>query len=260
MTTNAYKLLIVDDEPPARERLERLLEEIPEWEVVGSCGTGTEAIELTQRLEPAAVLLDIRMPGMGGIEAARHLATMAAPPAVVFTTAYDQYAMEAFDAQAIGYLLKPVRVERLRQALSQAARLSSAQLRQIARSSNDAGPRRHIAARLGDQIRLISISDIVLFRADQKYVSVLHRNGEDLIDESLRELEEEFGTSFIRVHRSILVSYAHIESLERSDDGKYVIQLRGFDEPLPVSRRQVADVKRYLRAGAPASRPAQASF
>lgn len=250
MSAASYKLIIVDDEQPARERLKLLLEEIPDWEAVASCGTGAQALELAQRLEPAAVLLDIRMPGMGGIEAARHLATMAAPPAVVFTTAYDQYAIEAFDAWAIGYLLKPVRVERLQQALNQAARLSAAQLREVAKADGSVMPRRHIAARLGDQIRLIPIDDITLFRADQKYVSVVHRNGEDLIDESLRDLAEEFASLFVRVHRSVLVNSAHIEALDRDTDGKYLIRLRDRKESLPVSRRQVGELKRYLRGGA----------
>jgi len=259
MTAGHYKLLIVDDEMPARQRLERLLEEIPEWDVAGSCGTGAEALELVQRLKPAAVLLDIRMPGMSGIEAARHMAALTTPPAVVFTTAYDHYAIEAFDAQAVGYLLKPVRVERLRQALRHAARLSAVQLRELAKSGPDDSPRRNIAARLGDQIRLIPVGDIMLFRADQKYVSVIHRNGENLIDESLRELAEEFFEAFIRVHRSVLVNCAYIQSLGKSVDGSYFIQVRNYAEPLPVSRRQVGDVKRYLRAGAPKAAPRQAS-
>jgi len=247
MTATPHKVLIVDDEPPARERLELLLGEIADWHVVGSCGTGAEALRLVAELEPTAVLLDIRMPGMSGIEAARHLATLSSPPAVVFTTAYDQYAMEAFDAQAVGYLLKPVRIERLRRALDQAARLSASQLREIVRAGAQPAERRHIAARLGEQLRLIPVADIVLFRADQKYVCVVHTNGEDLIDESLRDLADEFAASFVRLHRSLLVNAAHIDSLDRDDDGKYVIRLRGGAAPLPVSRRQVADVKRFLR-------------
>ncbi|HSG65282.1 MAG TPA: LytTR family DNA-binding domain-containing protein [Gammaproteobacteria bacterium] len=250
MSAASYKLIIVDDEQPARERLELLLAELPDWCVVGSCGTGSDALELAQRLEPHAVLLDIRMPGMSGIEAARHMAAMATPPAVVFTTAYDRYAIEAFEAQAIGYLLKPVRLERLRQALGQAARLSAVQLREIVRHSVDASPRRHIAARLGDQLRLIPLADVALFRADQKYVSVIHAAGEDLIDESLRDLAEEFADTFVRVHRSVLVNAAHIEALDRDADGKYLIRLRQRDETLPVSRRQVGELKRFLRAGA----------
>ncbi len=249
MTTQRHKVIIVDDEAPARERLEQLLEEVPEWEVAGSCSTGAEALALVQTLDPAALLLDIRMPGMSGIETARHLATLESPPAVVFKTAYDRYAIEAFDAQAVGYLLKPVRLQRLRQALDQAARLSASKLRQVAKVDSGRHARQHIAARLGEQVRLIPLSDVVMFRADSKYVSVVQEDGEDLIDESLKDLEDEFTESFVRVHRSVLVSVAHIECLDRLAENKYVIRLRGRDEPQPVSRRQVGDVKRYLRSG-----------
>ncbi len=249
MTTESYKLIIVDDEEPARERLEHLLEEVPNWEIVAGCGTGAEALALVQTLEPAAVLLDIRMPGMSGIETARHLTTLESPPAVVFTTAYDEYAIEAFDAQAVGYLLKPVRLERLRQALEQAARLSASQLRQVAKANAETHARRHIAARLGDQVRLIPLSDVLMFRADRKYVSVVQASGEDLIDESLKDLEEEFSENFVRVHRSVLVNAAYIESLDKEAHNKYVVRLRAREETLPVSRRQLADVKRYLRSG-----------
>jgi len=247
MTPQRYTVLIVDDERPARERLARLLEELPSWEVVGSCATGAEALELAQRLEPVAVLLDIRMPGISGLETAQHLAVLDTPPAVVFTTAYDEYAMAAFDAQAVGYLLKPVRVERLRKALDHAARLSAAQLRQIAKADQEYAARRHIATRIGEQLRLVPISEVILFRADQKYVSVIHRNGEHLIDESLKDLAEEFSAQFVRIHRSILINAAQLESLDKDSQGKYMIHLRGYHEPLPVSRRQVSDVKRFIR-------------
>ncbi len=249
MTAESYKLIIVDDEEPARERLQHLLDEIPNWEVVAGCGTGSEALALVQSLEPAALLLDIRMPGMSGIETARHLTALESPPAVVFTTAYDEYAIEAFDAQAVGYLLKPVRLERLRQALEQAARLSASQLKQVAKATSENRSRRHIAARLGDQVRLIPLGDVLMFRADRKYVSVVQAHGEDLIDESLKDLEEEFSETFVRVHRSVLVNASHIECLDKAADNKYVVRLRGRDETLAVSRRQLADVKRYLRSG-----------
>jgi two-component system response regulator AlgR len=248
MSTPDLKLLIVDDEPPARERLQYLLRELPAWRVVGSCGTGAEALDLVRELKPDAVLLDIRMPGMSGIETARHLAGISTPPAVVFTTAYDEHAMEAFDAQAVGYLLKPVRLERLRQALNQAARLSAAQLKEIAKADGENAPRRNIAARVGEQLKLIPLSQVILFRADQKYVSVLHRNGVDLIDESLKDLAEEFAATFLRVHRSVLVNAAQVESLEKDAAGRYFLKLRAHAESLPVSRRQLGELKRHLRS------------
>jgi two-component system response regulator AlgR len=189
------------------------------------------------------------MPGISGLETAQHLAVLDIPPAVVFTTAYDEYAMEAFDAQAVGYLLKPVRLERLRKALDHAARLSAAQLRKIAKADQEHAARRHIATRIGEQLRLVPVKEIILFRADQKYVSVIHRDGEHLIDESLKDLADEFSAQFVRIHRSILINAAQLESLDKDAHGKHVIRLRGYRDPLPVSRRQVSDVKRYMRGG-----------
>ncbi len=248
MNRPVLNVLIVDDEPHARERLERLVGEVPYCEVVGLCGTGQEALRLVSELEPTVVLLDIRMPGMSGIEAARHLSTLPGPPAVVFTTAYDEYAMAAFDTHAVGYLLKPVRKERLEKALRQAAILTAAQLKIVAASGGDVEQRRHIAVRARDTLRLIPVKDIQFFRADQKYVSVHHIGGEDLIDESLTDLAEEFSPDFSRIHRSILVSVEYLEAVERDRAGRHFVRIRGREEPLPVGRRQVGDLKRLLSA------------
>jgi two-component system response regulator AlgR len=239
-------VLIVDDEPPARERLQRLVEELPGFRVGGVCGTGHEALELGSTLAPAIVLLDIRMPGMTGIEAARHLSKLEQPPAIVFTTAYDQYALEAFESHAVGYLLKPVRRERLAEALKHAARLTAPQLHELARSDKPLAARQHVAVRVRDELKLIAVKDVRYFRADQKYVTVCHSRGEDLIDESLRTLEEEFASDFVRVHRSLLVAIAHIEALERAAEG-YALRLRGAADVLPVSRRQLTELKQRLK-------------
>jgi len=153
------RVLIVDDEPPARDRLRRLLEELPDTECVGEAGTGEQALELARQAQPDVVLLDIRMPGMGGLEAARHLAALPEPPAVIFTTAYEQHALEAFDAEASGYLLKPIRRERLAAALERAQRPSRAQL---ARISEAAEARTHITARVRDQLKLIPVGGVSL--------------------------------------------------------------------------------------------------
>jgi two-component system, LytTR family, response regulator AlgR len=240
-------VLIVDDEPPARERLERLVAELAGFRVVGSCGTGHEALDLVARLHPAVVLLDIRMPGMTGIEAARHLGALDYPPAIVFTTAYDQYALQAFESQAVGYLLKPVRRERLEEALKHAARLKPPQLRHLAAAQQPLASRQHVAVRVRDQLKLIPVPDIYFFRADQKYVTVRHSRGEDLLDESLRQLEQEFERDFVRAHRSLLVAIAQIDALERTSDGGYALKLRGLEEALPVSRRQLPDLRKRLR-------------
>ena len=239
-------VLIVDDEPPARERLERLIGELEGWRVAGSCASGAEALEQAARLKPTVVLLDVRMPGMDGIETARHLCSLEVPPAVIFTTAYDQYAIDAFETRAVGYLLKPVRRERLESALSYAARVSAALLDGLPRESG-AGPRRHIAARVRDELRLIPVKDIRYFRAELKYVTVRHLRGEDVIDEPLKSLEDEFAHDFVRIHRSILVSLQHVDALERRLDG-YVLRLRD-GETLPVSRRQLPELKRRLGIG-----------
>lgn len=238
------RVLIVDDEPPARDRLRRLLEELPDTECAGEAGTGEQALELARQTHPDVVLLDIRMPGMGGLEAARRLAALPEPPAVIFTTAYEQHALEAFDTEASGYLLKPIRRERLAAALERAQRPSRAQL---ARISEAVEARTHIAARVRDQLRLIPVGDVLFFYAEQKYTTVRHLGGEDLIEDSLRALEEEFARQFVRVHRSALVAVAHIEALERAPDGACQVRLRHGGGALPVSRRLAGEVARRLR-------------
>lgn len=237
----SQRLLIVDDEAPARERLKRLLAELGECEVLRECATGDEALRWAAELNPDVVLLDIRMPGMSGLETARHLALLATPPAVVFTTAYDQYAVEAFEAEAVGYLLKPIRAERLQTALQRAVRLSTAQLARAASARHEA--RMHLAARLGSQVKLIPIGDVYTCTADQKYTTVRHAGGSDLIEDSLKALEEEFGNRFVRVHRNALVAVAHLGGIERDAEGRYSVQVRGSGERLDVSRRLAGELR-----------------
>jgi two-component system response regulator AlgR len=246
MTAGNLSVLIVDDEQPARERLQRLVAEVPGFSVAGSCTNGIEALKLVGELKPAVVLLDIRMPGMTGLEVARHLGALEEPPAVVFATAYDEYALQAFDSQAVGYLLKPVRRERLEEALKHASRLQRPQLRQLAAAQQPAAPRQHVAVRVRDQLKLIPVKDVLFFRAEQKYVTVRHVRGEDLLDEPLKQLEDEFAREFVRAHRSLLVSVAHVEALERAADGGFALRLRGLAEVLAVSRRQLADLRKRL--------------
>ncbi|MBN1237734.1 MAG: response regulator transcription factor [Gammaproteobacteria bacterium] len=247
-------VLIVDDEPPARERLQRLIGELPGWTVAGCCASGAEALEEIDRTRPAIVLLDVRMPGMTGIETAQRLAALPRPPAVVFTTAYDEYALDAFDSEAVGYLLKPVRRERLLAALQHAARLgpplgqSGGAPAEASETGGAAAPRRHVTVRVREGFRLIPTKDVHYFRADHKYVTVRHRGGEELIDDTLRSLEQEFAEDFVRVHRAYLVRVDDIEALERIDDGAYSLRLRPSGETLPVSRRQLTELKRRLGA------------
>jgi two-component system response regulator AlgR len=241
---DAIRTLIVDDEPPARERMRRLLDGIDEVVVVGEAGSGNEALTLCAQLAPDVVLLDIRMPGMDGIEAARHLNSLEEPPAVIFTTAYDQHALEAFEAQAVGYLLKPVRQEKLARAIRHAARVAAPQLLRLAEQSQLGRRRAQICARLGEQLRLIPVDDIYYFAAGQKYVTVRHRGGRDLIDDSLRSLAAEFMPEFVRIHRNSLVA-----AVERSADGHHAVRLKDCDEVLPVSRRHAVEALRQLRSG-----------
>ena len=245
------KILIVDDEKPARDRLAQILDDEAAYDVVGEASNGHEALELASRLRPDIILLDIRMPGMEGIETAHHLNAMDPPPAVVFTTAYDEYAIDAFDARAIGYVLKPVRRSRLVGALEQASRLAPANLGEAAAAAQLDVQRKHVCAHAHGELKLIPVTGITAFHADQKYVSVDHDDGRDLIDDSLKSLEAEFGDRFVRIHRGALVAVDCIDRIEKNAEGKSRIVLRGNsqvdDKELIISRRHVAEVKRRLK-------------
>ncbi len=241
------KILIVDDEAPARERLKRLCEEIGKVQVAGEAQSGPEALEMAQRLAVDVILLDIRMPAMDGIEVARHLAAMPEPPAVIFVTAFDQYALDAFDAQAVGYLLKPVRREKLQSALHSAQRLTRPQLGELAGMAPLAGARKQIAVRVRDRLKLIPLADIQYFLAEQKYVTIKHLHGADLIEEALKSLEDEFADDFVRVHRNALVALHAIDSVHRTQDGQLEVLIKNSNEKLTVSRRLAAELLRKLR-------------
>ena len=239
------KILIVDDEPLARSRLQDLLEDIGGHEVVGEASNGHEALELAQGLQAEIVLLDIHMPELDGLEVARRLNQQGSKAAVIFTTAYSEHALEAFDANAIDYLLKPIRQARLEQALDKASPLSQAQLDAI--SPADPGQtRQNISTQMHGTVKLIPIDDIYYFQSDSKYVVVHHRGGESLIDEPLKSLEQEFNQRFTRVHRNALVANAYIEALEKTVEGSFQIRLSGCDNALEVSRRQLPSVRKII--------------
>jgi len=240
------KVLIVDDELPARERLASLLSEMANVELVGEAVNGQQSLTRTHELAPDVVLLDVRMPGMDGIEVARHLNELDEPPAVIFTTAFDEYAVNAFDAHAVGYLLKPIRKEKLAEALARAGRLTRPQLHKIAAASS--GKRRtHLAARRREGLRLIPLEEVQFFLAEQKYTTVRHLHGEDLIEDSLRALEEEFQDAFVRIHRNALVGVRYLERIERGAEGQYLVRLRGCESPLQVSRRMASELRERFR-------------
>jgi len=190
------------------------------------------------------------MPEMDGIEVASHLSKLLVPPAVIFTTAYDEYAVKAFDTHAVGYLLKPVRRERLLRALERAARVSRMQLAAISQENPEFGGRKNIPVSLSGKLELVPVSDIISFHADQKYVRMVHRDGdelrESLIDEPLKALEEEFIADFIRLHRNSLVRAEEITSLDRDESGQYSVTVRSTGAVLPVSRRHTGPVKQRL--------------
>ena len=243
----SLRVIIVDDEPPARERLRSMLAEIGEIEVAGEAGNGEQALDLVDRLTPDVVLLDVRMPGIDGLEVARHLATLPAPPAVIFTTAFDEYAMQAFESEAVAYLLKPIRAEKLRAALAKAERLSRTQLQQVATATSAAAHRSHIGVRGRDGLKLIPIEEVFCFQADQKYTTVKHLKGEDLIEDSLKTLEEEFAANFLRIHRNALVNTKYLERIARDASGQHFVHLRGLPDALEVSRRMAGDLKDRFR-------------
>ena len=240
------KILIVDDEQLARDRLSRMIGGFEHHEVIGEARNGIEAVKIGSNLQPEVVLMDIRMPGMDGLEAARHFAEFEEPPAVIFCTAYEEHAVEAFDLQAVGYMLKPVRKENLESALGKAQRVNKAQLAALA---EEQPPRRtHISARTRKGLELIPVEDIRYFQADLKYVTVRHGDGEVIIDDTLKELEEEFGERFVRVHRNALVASRHITGLDRLPEGHYQIRLRDVEELVDISRRHVAAVRKYVKS------------
>ncbi len=237
------KILIVDDEPLARARLLDLLEDIGGHDVVGEAANGREALYKVQTLEPDVVLLDIRMPEINGIEVAMHLTEFKSPPAVIFTTAYGDHALKAFEANAIDYLLKPIRASRLEQALS---KVHVPEREQLQKSSGEEEARKHICAHHRGGLKLIPIEEIIYFQADSKYVSVHHTEGEVLIDEPLKSLEQELADRFTRIHRSTLVANSFIESLRKNSDGQHLLTLRGVEQDFEVSRRQLPSVRKII--------------
>lgn len=239
------KALIVDDEAPARSRLRGLVDQLPDWEVAGEAADGAEALRQAVSAAPDVVLLDIRMPGMDGLEAARHLAGLEHPPAVIFTTAFDHHALEAFEAAAVDYLLKPIRRERLEQALDRARRPNRAQLNELGGAARSA--RTHICASSRGSLQLVPIEEVFYFLADQKYVSVHHAGGELLIEESLKSLEEEFGERFLRVHRNALVAADQLVGIEKTTAGGQVARLRSTGDRVEISRRHTPALRRHIR-------------
>jgi len=252
------KILVVDDETLARERLLRLLHKIQPAGQCWQAASGEQALELVERHAPQLLLLDIRMPGMSGIEVAAQLAEQEQPPAVIFCTAYDEYALEALQHQAVAYLLKPVREAQLEQALAAAGRVNRLQLAALEAGGASASPgaapaaasgRAQLVSQTHRGVETMAVEAVRCLLAGQKYVTAHGREGELLIPDTLKELEREFGDRFLRVHRNALVALAHITRLQRDDSGSWCVVLDGVAARPAVSRRHLAEVKQRLVAG-----------
>ena len=242
------RVLVCDDEALARMRLKRLVERC-DMEVVAEAGTGREALASASRLHPDVVLMDIRMPDMDGLEASAHLTRLEPAPAVIFCTAFEDHALQAFRVHALDYLLKPVSEADLRQALEKVRALNQVQLAEVQHrmAANRPRQRRHISARTYRGLELVQVEDVRYFQADQKYVTVHHTGGSVVINEPLKDLEKEFDGLFVRTHRSTLVALHYIEALEHSgSDGGYEVRLRDLDARLPVSRRHLSALRQAL--------------
>jgi two-component system response regulator AlgR len=245
-------VLIVDDELPARSRMRDLLADISDAlpvTVAAEVATGREALEAAEAGGIDVVLLDVCMPGMDGVEVARHLQQLERPPAVIFTTAYDAYAIRAFELHAVDYLLKPIRAARLQEALTRAVNTITPKagvLRELQQA-----PRTCLSAAERGRVHLIPVGDILYLRAELKYVTVRTAEREHLIEESLTRLEQEFAERFVRVHRNCLVSRAAIRGFERigaeTGEGGWQVLLAGLEERIPVSRRQQHLVRELAR-------------
>ncbi len=248
------RILVVDDEPPARHRVRDLLDDCREQfplVIADEAANGVEALEIIGRGGIDIVLTDIRMPVMDGLEVARHLAKMEHPPKLIFCTAYDQYALQAFELNAIDYLLKPIRAERLLTALGKAAVVKAAQAEAVAEATNSR--RRHLSIHERGKIVLVPVDEILYLKAELKYVTVRTQQKEHLLEESLTKLEEEFASLFTRIHRNTLVATKAVAGFEKAlggEDGEsggsqWLTVIRGIPEKLPVSRRQQHVVKEF---------------
>ena len=247
--TPLRRILIADDEPLARDRIRRLVEALPAYQVCGEAADGNEALRQVAALEPDILLLDIRMPGMDGMETADRLSRLANPPAVIFCTAYDHYAIQAFEVQATAYLLKPVRKEALADALARAGRVNRMQLQTLSGQSEAQGEQ--LAVRTHRGTELIDLADILYCEADQKYVTLHHTRGETVCDYTLKELEHTYPRQLLRFHRHTLVGVRFIQALKRAPDGHHRVVLRDDLGALPVSRRHASNLRQWLQEHQP---------
>ncbi|QYZ65996.1 MAG: chemotaxis protein CheY [Gammaproteobacteria bacterium (ex Lamellibrachia satsuma)] len=240
------RILLVDDEALARERLAGLIAELgAPYRVVGEAVNGEDSLKFCAQQGVDLVLMDIRMPGMDGLEAAGRLAGFETPPAVIFTTAYEEHALEAFEREAQDYLLKPVRRERLRQALERSCRITRPQRETLGQVEREKIPQLSVTYRGG--VLSLSLDEVIYLRADSKYIAVRHGAGEALLEDTLKSLEDRYADWLLRIHRNALVVRRRLKGLERGTDGKMQVVLIGCEERLEVSRRHLPEVRRWLK-------------
>ncbi len=243
-------VLIVDDEPLARDRLKRMVNDTQKWRVVAEAANGQEAVALCDHTQPDVILMDVRMPKMDGVTAAKQIAQAKNAPAIIFCTAYNDYGVDAINAQAAGYLLKPVRQENLLIALEKARQVNKLQLMSL-EAANDSDcslkQRAHITSRSRRGIQMVPLEEIRVFLADHKYVTAYHSGGEILIDDTLKELAAEYPDKLLRIHRNALVALRHVQGMERNEDGVHCVRLTEIDHLPPVSRRHLPKVRKLLQ-------------
>jgi DNA-binding LytR/AlgR family response regulator len=234
------KVLIVDDEPIARQVLRELLEEFPFVEIAGEAATGEEALEQTASLRPDLLLLDMEMPGLDGLAVARALAGRRAP-SVVFVTAYEQHAVGAFEVGALDYLLKPVRRERLETALQKAlARIAERQ------PAEPAPPPRKIVGRVGTDLYMLDPADVVAFQAEGELVHILTASRRYLSEHSLKILETRAGPQFRRVHRGTIVNTDHIRRISPLSSKRWLLKMSNGLEAV-VSKRLAGAIREQMK-------------
>lgn len=241
------KILIVDDERLARQRLRALIEELSIGEIIGEAENGHDALSMAHAYQPDLVLLDIRMPGLDGIKAAEAFNTHYPQPFIIFTTAYEEHALKAFEYQAVDYLVKPIRKARLQQALLRVSELLAAREGMQDKAVQKPKARTHISVNIRGQLTFVPVEEIMYFLADEKYVMVYTTKTDLLISETLKSLEQEFSGQFLRIHRSTLVSIIYIEALLKDERGRWLVKLKNKETLLEVSRRHLPTVRKILR-------------
>lgn len=244
--SDSKKVFVVDDEPLARQRLGAMINKLDHYHLVGEAGEAVAALGLVEQYQPDVVLLDISMPGMSGIDLAYRFTEMEIPPAIIFCTAHDEYALEAFNTSAVGYLMKPIREEQLLESLNKASEVNRLQLKTL--SDVDEKPlalsnrKQHITVNSHRGVEMLEIANISYFSSEDKYVFAHHDKGQTILEQSLKALEEELSDAFIRVHRNALIAIGHIQGLERRNSETYV-RLKNTDNQPVVSRRHLKKLK-----------------